>query len=438
MMKGVSGEEPDGLMKSKNGPSRYRNVASTDPKTQPPEVDGIHEVNNDDDLHRRFTSKPSSDFNHNRFPMDISSSSSISRNERRQSIHWSHVFEQIKSMFRIALPYFYESKQSRWLVAGLFFFMLLDNGATVAYSYVNRDFWNALAEQNSTKFYTNLAYYIATLLVMAPIDAMYTYCQSQFALHWRAWLTTRTIQLYTNNQVYYNLEIGRSKEMHTQEPLDTGMGSIENRRLIDNPDQRITEDVEAFTRLSIQLCFDLFGTFIQLFSFAAILWTIYPQLLWIAVLYSFAGTIITTWLGHPLIQLNVEHLRREADLRYSLVRFRENAEAIAFFLSAAFIERNALASRLKHVVTNQYRINLITRTLYLFTFAYSLTRSFLPVVVMVRRRKSTMACPRFCSILLTLFLDFVDNYFFRPLNILEGRSRWASSISPRVPFRPSL
>jgi vitamin B12/bleomycin/antimicrobial peptide transport system ATP-binding/permease protein len=385
MMKNASVEEPDGLMKEKNRPGWYQHVAATDASVG---------KKNDEDLHHRFTSKANSDFENDRFPMETSFSSSISRNESRQSIHWSHVYEQIKSMFRIAVPYFHESKQSRWLVAGLFFFMALDNGASIVYSYVNRDIWNALAEQNVTKFYTCLVYFIVTLLMMAPIGAMYIYYQNQFALHWRAWLTTRTIQLYTSNQVYYNIEIGRSKEMHTEEPQDTGMGSIENRRLIDNPDQRITEDVEAFTRLSIQLCFQMFGTFIQLFSFAAILWTIYPQLLWIALVYSFGGTVVTTWLGHPLIQLNVEHLRREADLRYSLVRFRENAEAIAFYLSAAFLEQTALRSRLKHVVTNQYRINLITRTVYLFTFSYNLTRAFLPVVIMVRSQ--ILQLVRFC------------------------------------------
>ena len=379
-MKESSGEQSDGLMKLKNRSGRYQHVDTNDPTIRSLEVDGIHII---DDDHNRFTPNQSAAF-HDRFPMDTSSSSSISRNEKRQSIHWSHVYEQCKSMFRIALPYFCESKQSRWLVASLFFFMALDNGTSIVFSYVNRDLWNALSEQDVTKFYTNLVYYIATLLIMAPIGAMYIYSQSQFALHWRAWLTTRTIQLYTANQVYYNIEIGRTKEVQTDGTNDTGIGSLINRKLIDNPDQRITEDVQAFTKLSIDLCFELFGSLIQLFSFSAILWSIYPQLLWFAFVYAFAATVITMWLGHPLIQLNVEHLRREADFRYSLVRFRENAEAIAFYLCGAFLEQNVLASRLKHVVTNQYRINLITRTLYLFTFSFNLTRAFLPVVIVVR------------------------------------------------------
>jgi ABC transporter transmembrane region 2 len=341
---------------------------------------------------------------------------------QRPSINWSHVREQFQLIFRMGLPYLYESKQSRWLVAGLVVLMILNNLIFILFSYINRDFWSTLAEQNAKKFYVVMIYYFAILLILAPINALYSYQRDQLALHWRAWLTKRTIQLYTTNQVYYNIEVGRKKEIKTMDGQDgTIVDRYMNRNVIDNPDQRIAEDVQAFTALSIDLCFDLFGSIIQIFSFSAILWTIYPQLLLIAFAYAFAGTIVTTILGHPLIHLNVEHLRREADLRYSLVRFRENAEAIAFYLRAAIIEHDFISGSLNHVVSNQYRINVINRTMNLFTYAYSLSLDILPVIIVVRSllpecmASSTHHLSKLC------FLSFNCSLMYRHPDILPER-----------------
>jgi hypothetical protein len=301
--------------------------------------------------------------------------------KKRPSIHWSHVKEQLRLIIRIGLPYFQESSSARWLVASLLFFLLLNNGMYIFFSFVNRDFWSALANQNAHQFYKVMVLYFATLLLlMAPINAWYNYQRDQLVLHWRSWLTQRTLELYTTHQVYFHMEQERNQSWIHDDTTDRDW----NRTWIDNPDQRITEDVKAFTDLSIALCFEFFDSVIQVGSFSAILWTIDPQLLGLALLYAVGGTMITTLLGHPLIQLNVEHLRREADLRYSLIRFREHAEAIAFYLSAAIFEHHSISKRLHNVVTNQYRINLINRTLNLFTYAYSLSLDILPVIIVVR------------------------------------------------------
>ena len=351
---------------------------------------------------------------------------------QRSRVHWSHVREQISCLFRMGLPYFIESRQAKVLVFKLIFFLLLDNGIDILYSYVNRDFWNALSEQDVEKFNTALLYYLLILFVIAPIDAMYIFQQHQLQLHWRAWLTTRTIHLYTTHPVFYALELQRcqndvvtnttttttttndippttaqdkysstldtdvsctktatfdttsQEETPAATPTTTKANSMDRTRgLIDNPDQRISEDVAEFTRISIEICFDLVSNMIQLCSFSIIMYSIYPQLLYIAFLYAFGATVITTVVFHPMIQLNVDHLKYEANLRYALVRFRENVEAIAFYKSSS-MEQQYIISQLLNVVANQYSINILTRLYNLFTFAYNLTRSIVPVLIVVR------------------------------------------------------
>jgi ABC-type uncharacterized transport system fused permease/ATPase subunit len=328
------------------------------------------------------------------------STSAGSNKAKRTRIHWSHVREQMACMVRMGLPYFIESRQAKILVFKLIVFLLLDNGINILYSYVNRDLWNALSAKDSQQFSKALLHYGVTLMVIAPIDAMYMFQMSQLALHWRAWLTTRTIQLYTTHPVYYTLEMQRCQQDVTTTSTDTGATYNTNdksdafnkvststidatRALIDNPDQRISEDVEEYTKSSIQLCFSCISNVIQLCSFSVILYTIYPHLLWMAFVYAISATGIIMMIFHPMIQLNVEHLRYEANLRYTLVRFREHVEAIAFHRSSQ-IEQHYIVTQLMNVVNNQYSINLITRLYNLMTYAYNLTRSIVPVVIVVR------------------------------------------------------
>lgn len=116
-------------------------------------------------------------------------------------------------------------------------------------------------------------------------------------------MTDRCLQLYSSNRVYYNLERG------------SGSGSN-----IDNPDQRITEDVRSFTAFSLTLFLTLLTSLIDLVSFSLILYSIQPQLFGAIAIYALFGTVTTSALGKKLIGLNYQKLQKEADFRYSLVR----------------------------------------------------------------------------------------------------------------------
>jgi ABC-type uncharacterized transport system fused permease/ATPase subunit len=264
------------------------------------------------------------------------------------------------SLFRqMALPYYLESTDGRWLLAGLLALTLLNSGVSVVFSYLGKDFWNALSSKDTTEFYTVLQRYLGALLVGAPVVTLYRYQREQLAVHWREWMTARTFQLYTTNRVYYNLE--RNSD-------------------IDNPDQRISEDVNTFTSYSLQLVITIITSVIDLASFSTILWSIYPQLFGAILIYATAGALITTLLGQSLVSLNFSQLQREADLRYALVRLRDNAESIAFY-TGEDLEGQAIETRLEGVMDNTRAINAAQRNLEFFVNAYRYLVQILPVAV---------------------------------------------------------
>ena len=279
-------------------------------------------------------------------------------------INAARLLEQGQLLRQMAAPYFQESIASRWLLVSVLVLTLASSGISVAFSYLGRDFWNALSDKNVEQFYQILLKYVGALAIGAPISTLYTYQREQLAVHWRQWMTARTLELYQNNQVYYKLE--------------------RNRLAIDNPDQRITEDVNSFTSFSLSLLITSLTIVIDFGSFSTILWSIYPQLFFAVVAYAGGGTLVAALLGRNLVRLNFQQLRREADFRYSLVRWRDNAESIAFY-AGEDLEGTAVATRLDRVVSNVRQIINTQRNLEFFTTAYRYMVQILPIAVVAPR-----------------------------------------------------
>src|SRR6185503_17829442 len=149
----------------------------------------------------------------------------------------------------------------------------------------------------------------------------------------------------------------------------------------DNPDQRIAEDIKLFVSNTLSLGTGLLGSVVTLASFIVILWglsnaaplTLFGHslgvpgyLVWVAIVYAVAGTAITHWIGRPLVNLDIEQQRREADFRGSLLRIRENAEQIAL-LKGETAERNRLMTRFSTVKENWIAIMCRQKRLTFFT-----------------------------------------------------------------------
>ena len=267
---------------------------------------------------------------------------------------------QLKPFLKIAVPFFKEDKTARDSLIAVIALTLLNSGISVVFSYISRDFYNALNARDEALFYEKIGLFFAALVVAVPVSVYYRYNREKLSLYWREGLTKRVLEQYYSNRTFY---------------------IIETLRDIDNPDQRISDDVNAFTKTSLAFFITLFTSVVDLFSFSSILFEIYPGLFLAIILYAFIGSIITTNLGQSLVGLNYEKLQKEANFRFSLIRTRENAEAIAFYDSNAELERANILKLFEKVLVNKLDILGVQRNLEYFTTSYRYLVQILPSLI---------------------------------------------------------
>ncbi|CAM9136191.1 unnamed protein product [Ectocarpus sp. 6 AP-2014] len=267
---------------------------------------------------------------------------------------------QIGLFVEMSTPFFKasyrEDNGARWLLATVVALTLLNSGVSVAFSYIGRDFWTALSNKDPAQFNIMLQRFLSALIAGVPVTVFYRFEREKLALAWREWMTKRVMEIYYSGQTYYALEA--SKE-------------------IDNPDQRIAEDVRAFTHVSLEFLITVLTSCIDLASFSTILYSIYPQLFIAIIGYASVGTFVTTKLGGKLVGLNFDQLQTEADFRYSLIRVRENAESIAFY-GGVQQELNEVQRRFGKALDNFGQVIRAQRNLEFFTTGYRYLIQVLP------------------------------------------------------------
>jgi len=267
---------------------------------------------------------------------------------------------QLRPFLQIAVPFFKEDEKARNSLIGVAALTLLNSGVSVAFSYVGRDFYNALNSKDQVLFSEKVQLFFAALLIAVPITVYYRYLREKLSLYWREALTAKVLENYYTNNTFFILETLRD---------------------LDNPDQRISEDIRRFTQTSLDFFITLFTSLIDLLSFSAILFSIYPGLFAAIVVYAGAGSLITTNLGRSLVSLNYQRLTREADFRFSLIRTRENAESIAFYDSNAGLERSYLMKSFAQALDTQLGIITAQRNLEYFTTSYRYLVQILPSLI---------------------------------------------------------
>jgi vitamin B12/bleomycin/antimicrobial peptide transport system ATP-binding/permease protein len=283
--------------------------------------------------------------------------------------------------WRIARVYWAsDEKWSAWGLLGLIIAINLGNVYVgIRINEWNRGFYNALQVFDSNELFRQLGYFclIAGTGVVLTVYALYF--NQMLQIRWRRWLTERYLSSWLANRAYYQLQL---------------------KNTIDNPDQRISEDVQLFTQYICTLGVNLFTAIVGMLSFLVILWglsgpaaiplgkvgTLYipGYLVWAALLYAGMATWITTKLGRALIPLNFRKQRFEGDFRFSLVRVRENAESVASY-GGEQVELGVFRERFQSVADNFRRIMKRQMRLGSFTSSFAQLAFVFPVMVVSPR-----------------------------------------------------
>jgi vitamin B12/bleomycin/antimicrobial peptide transport system ATP-binding/permease protein len=286
-----------------------------------------------------------------------------------------------RAAWRLAKCYWTsEEKWSAWaLLIGVIGLNLGNVYISVRINEWNRSFYNALQAFDSAEMFRQLGLFCILVSFAISMSVYGLYLSQMLQIRWRRWLTSRYLDAWLAEGAYYQLELGGRT---------------------DNPDQRIAEDLQQFTTFVLSLSIGMISSVVSLISFLVILWGlsgpadialgqwgtlhIPAYLVWAALLYAGIGTWLTVIIGRPLVPLNYARQRFEADFRFSLVRFRENAESVALY-GGEPVELKLFKERFGSVFENFCQIMKRQKRLTWFTLGYAQVAVIFPVVMISPR-----------------------------------------------------
>ena len=287
------------------------------------------------------------------------------------------IFSTLAIVWRIASPYF--RSEDRWpgriLLAAVIGLELSVVALTVMFNTWNNVFYNALQDRNWAVFVYQLGYFSVLATFWVLVNVYQYYLNQWLQIRWRRWLTHSYLEHWLAGANHYRMQL---------------LGDA-----ADNPDQRIADDIKFFIELTLKIGLALLNACVTIVSFTAILWALSAEaplhlfgmsfsipgyLLWAVLIYAIIGTSFTHLIGRPLIALNFQQQRYEADFRFNLVRVRENSEQIAL-LDGESAERGRLSMRFGNVVANWLAIMSRQKKLIFFTSSYSQAAVVFPFVM---------------------------------------------------------
>ena len=243
-----------------------------------------------------------------------------------------------------------------------------------------RVFYDALQAYDWASFWPLIGEFTGLAFIYIVIAVYAVYLRQMLTINWRTWMTEQYLARWMQGQVYYRLQVLRS---------DT-----------DNPDQRISEDINQFVGLTLTLLVGILKQLTTLGAFAVVLWnlsgaitvpvggtefTIYGYMFWLSLLYSGLGTYFVHLVGKKLIRLNFDQQRYEADFRFSMMRVRENSESIAFY-RGEMAEGVGFKERFANVIKNYWGLMRRTKLLNFYVNGYGQLAIIFPLI---------MAAPRY-------------------------------------------
>jgi len=283
----------------------------------------------------------------------------------------------LHDLWVLTKPYW---KSEERLGSGLLLAVIIGMSLGIVYLNVlfnewNNLFYNSLQNRDIDAFFRLFGRFTILAVIFIVIAVYQIYLRQMLQIRWRRWLTGRYIGRWLDGQAYYRLRFEQG--------------------LTDNPDQRISEDINSFVEQTLTLSLGLLESVVTLGSFSVILWQlsgdiiffhlpIPGSMLWAAILYAGLGSVLTHLIGRPLITLNFFQQRFEADFRFNLVRVRENAEAIGLY-GGEHQEGKGLTGRFGHVVANWWAIMRRQKRLTWFSSGYAQAAIIFPFLVAAPR-----------------------------------------------------
>ncbi len=246
-----------------------------------------------------------------------------------------------------------------WRFVALVVLILSFNGMNVVGSYVGRDFMTAVAERDLNRLWLQAGLYLLVFAVLTVVSTVARYLEESLGLLWREWLTRLSLDRYLRYRNYYRLSL-------------TGE--------VPNPDQRIADDIKAFTTTTLSFALILLNSGFTVIAFAGVLLDISPLLFGVAGLYAIAGSYLTIRLGRPLIRLNYDQLDKEANFRSLLIHLRENADSIALLGQECPLKAKLL-HQLGEFTANFRRIIQVNFRLGFFTNGYNWLIQIIPILI---------------------------------------------------------
>ena len=250
----------------------------------------------------------------------------------------------LTAFWALAKPYWVSEQRKKGLVL-LATVIALSLGSVwleVQFNTWNRNFYNSLEQKDQSAFFHQLWVFTIIALAWIVVQVYRLYLQQMLQIEWRAWLNDHFLADWLKDRAYYRLQL-----------LDRG---------VDNPDQRIAEDLRLFVDNTLDLAIGLLSAVVMLVSFTIILWQLSGDytiggvvipgfMFWVAVIYTGIGSWLTYKIGRPLVRLNFNQQRFEADYRYALVRLRENSEGVALYKGEE-LELGTFRERFRNVIDN--------------------------------------------------------------------------------------
>jgi putative ATP-binding cassette transporter len=283
----------------------------------------------------------------------------------------------LATVWRIAVPYF--NSEDKWagrgLLAAVIAIELALVGTDVLVNQWRNRFYNALQAKDWDGFVRENIVFCVLAAISVGLSVYQLYLNQWLQIRWRNWMTTKYLGEWLHDANHYRMQLQGDAA--------------------DNPDQRMSDDVKLFVSQTLGIGVGLLSAIVSFASFVVILWalstaaplhmfgsafSIPGYLVWAALIYAIFGTALTQWIGSPLVNLDFQQQRLEADFRFNLVRVRENSEQIAL-LRGEGAEREHLSQRFSRVVGNWYGIMSRTKRLTAFTTSYAQAAVVFPFVL---------------------------------------------------------